>query len=436
MYRQITKHNLLFLLVIILTCQGGILAEQLKIQPVSIGQGSLLFCVQYDRSMLPNDHIMLYVADPTVDQPLQLLWRGGRPPPAPLKRLDLNNLLFDHQNRLFSVNLTQGKSEPVLATEHQTELITVEDNKIYFLETMKPSTHSEYKLTTNKNGLTVVKSYYQPRDHLYILDRNKTNKPIRLTNLDIERILAVDDQYIWAVTAGENRTLCRIQRNGEVEEIIPFESHWITSDIYFKISPHKEYLALSLINNHYDFHDERDLIVIDLEQNIIKSHKQHIIVGSFFVGSTLARLHFDWIDENHLYYISYAYPFECITLDTESGQVEKYDLGEYSRKNQIFPIKPKRQTIGYFDLEFGLIFYQGQDTPVGSVRDENGSQQINEMAVSPAGEWAAISSNKDDETYLIDGRNKKKVPLISGASVHLKWLPAITFHLKWFPVIK
>ena len=418
MCRQIKKYGFLFLGVILFTCQAGVLVQELKIQPVSIDHGPLLFFVQYN-----TDQASLYVADPTIEQQPQLLWRGGPPIPVPLNRLDPNNLLLDYQNRLFSVNLTQGKSEPVLSTNHQTELVTVENNKIYFLEKLIPYTPRGYKLTTNNSNLTIVQSYYQPLDQLYILDRNKTKKPIRLTNLDIERILAVDDQYFWAVTAGENRTLCRIQRNGEIEEIIPFESHWISSDIDFKISPHMEYLALGLINNHHDFHDERDLIVIDLEQNIILSH-EHIFVASFMVDGALARLHFDWLDENHLYYISYADPFEYITMDIESGQVEKYDLLEYVSKNNPFSVEPKRKTIGYFDLEFGLVFYRGQDTPVGSVLDASGTK-INDMSVSPAGDWAAFVSFKDDGTYLIDGRNKKKMLLMSGMSNHLKWLPAI-----------
>ncbi|MFC1782656.1 hypothetical protein ACFL02_03605 [Planctomycetota bacterium] len=423
MYRNNIKIMILAIGLLLLSSLPKTQGEQLQWQPVKVGKGPLLFFFHpEDREGKPFSGIgrrdVLYVYDPTIDQPPQRVWHQFSNCPVPLVRLDPNNVLFEYRDHLFIVDLTQGKSSGIMKTNNQVEFVAVEGQRVYFLEKIIPYTIQDMgiKLGRGKSGNTVVQEYYQPQDYIYVLDRSKSEIPKRLTGLKIEKVLYVDEKQLWVITAGEDRKLYRIEKNGNVEDIITFDPHWITPRIEPKFSPDQRYLALGIIHDQHDFHSERELVVIDLEQKNIVFVKERMLLFDFSsVGGSNIPLLFNWTSDTKLGYINGD--FSMGFLDVETGEDKKLRFIKDPEKITGQPTSPPtRKTQGYFDREDSTLFFQGEDAPVG---------KYSKLAVNPNGEWAAFLSSEDKNVYLADGRKKEKALLINGWSYDLKWLSSI-----------
>ncbi|MFC1783278.1 hypothetical protein ACFL02_06790 [Planctomycetota bacterium] len=437
MKNQNNKIIILFLGLVLWIGTEITLSQQLQVHPVRIGKGPLLFFYHPENSQgisTPGSESgrmeVLYVYDPTSEKPPQRMWHSGHAQLHPLSRLDPNVVLFEHKDRLYIVDLTQGKANSILPNELYTELITVKGSIVYFLERRIPYWKGEFKLKIDESGKRVITSHYTPRAYICVLDSSTTDKPKRITELEVERVLKVDEQCFWVVTAGENRKLCRIQMDGKFEEIIPFDSHWVTSLTDIKFSPNRKYIAISLYHDQYDLLEERKLVVIDLEKKktAFVRERIYVVVPPEIIGSSVPKVFFEWIDDTYLHYFSSTTDSsEDVYVNVENGTIlEKKKWLEL--KSTILwlcsIIVEQYQKKGYFHHIDGLLYFKGESTPVASVLNKQG-RKASEFFICPQGEWAAFVSPEDKSIYIVDGKKKEKSLIITRWNYDLKWLPSI-----------
>jgi hypothetical protein len=122
--------------------------------------------------------------------------------------------------------------------------------------------------------------YYRPRDYLYSFEPPAETR-LLLSNVLIERVLGMEKDSIWVITAGANRKLCKISKTGTMEEIVGVDDHWVAPEIHYSFSRGGKYLALSALHDQHDFHKERELIVINLQSKRINPFKERVS-GSMF----------------------------------------------------------------------------------------------------------------------------------------------------------
>jgi hypothetical protein len=328
-------------------------------------------------------------------------------------------VLLSYKQRLFVLHLDTGVASPILDGNDQTVLVEAKRGRVLFLRRSVPQTEFGSTLETNAAGATMIKEYYRPRDFVYAWNVEAADKPELLTGSPIEKVLQVDEHVIWAITADGDRTLCKIPKHGGgVDVVLAVDNHLVASETYCEFSPGGDYLALTYLHDQHDFHEERELIVVHLvEKRII-----HAIEKATSLFPTYGRapfLNMNWLDESHLYY-GYARPG---VVDIRSGK----QLGEVEiskiRRPSLNPLK--RNSIGFFDHEHGLLYYRDDPTPVVNVLDPNNrNAKIRELEICPQGRWAAFVSPDDNNAYIIDGRTRQKEMLVRGMCFSLAWLPS------------
>jgi len=362
------------------------------------------------------------------------------------------------------VDLSQGNVRPILPTENNTSFLGVDDNKIYFWENIKPDQQASDNLTGTSGK--AFSEYPRYRFRIYFLVKSQPGNPQRLTNFDFELprfFREADKDYWWVVTYGENRKLGRLYRDGRIEEIISLEPNWYFLYSSRKVSPNQKYAALGLYNfEHGPFF--RDLVVIDLNQKELIFKKERISVKDPMSSIiTNPWYNYYWLDDTSLLYQEQLYfrvwfdvdsllagkddPQEekragqnlpwwhdpnnepnWIEVEVETGQTRKVDIKEMIKSGKFIPprIRPDRETRGYFELDYGEVYYKGEETPVGSVLNNRGSK-VQDLEVCPKGEWAAFVSpvGSNFNLYIVDGKKKKKTLLMRGWCGDLKWLPSV-----------
>src|SRR5213075_637557 len=97
----------------------------------------------------------------------------------------------------------------------------------------------------------------------------------------IERVLGIEKDSFWVITAGANRKLCKISKTGRREEIVGMDEHWVAPEIHYSFSPGGKHLALSALHDQHDFHKERELVVIDLQRKRVVISKERIADSMF-----------------------------------------------------------------------------------------------------------------------------------------------------------
>ena len=402
--------------------------DELTFKPIALEKdGPLLFFVRPEDaegrpySIESSRTEVLYVFSPANHDQPQPIWRGDVPVPELLARLNQRQVLLDYKQRLFVLHLDTGVVAPMLDGEDQTEIVEAKSGRVLFLHRSVPQTSFGSTLETNAGGATVIKEYYRPRDFIYAWDIATRSEPELLSESPIEKVLHVDEHSIWAITADDDRKLCKIPKHGGGTDVVhSLDNHLVASETYCHFSPNQRYLALTYLNDQHDFHKERELIVIDLEAKRIVCSVEK--VTPLFPTYALAPfLRVAWLDESRL---SYGYD-RPIVLDVSNGARVEEDQANTNIRQRTGLVPLKRTTIGYFDREHGLLYYRGEEKPVVNVLDdENPHAQIREMAICPQGNWAAFLSPQDPNTYIVDGRNRKKELLFPGWSHSLTWLPS------------
>src|SRR4029077_7268478 len=104
----------------------------------------------------------------------------------------------------------------------------------------------------NEPSVTVMKNYYRPVDYIYSFNPS-TKNPVLLSDVPIERVLSVENDGMWVITAGTGRKLCRISKTGNVDEVAAVDDHWVAPEIHYHVSPRRKYLALALLHDEHDF---------------------------------------------------------------------------------------------------------------------------------------------------------------------------------------
>ncbi len=112
----------------LLGCLAPAPAQETRFQPTRFGAGPLLFFAHSeDAGGKPDEdrdrQWTLYVLDPTSHEGLQVLWRGGCPPPSPLFRLDRNRVLIRLKEGYCVLDLRRGKASAILASENEIEVL-------------------------------------------------------------------------------------------------------------------------------------------------------------------------------------------------------------------------------------------------------------------------------------------------------------------------
>jgi len=391
-----------------------------QFRAVTVGNGPLLFVTHPERvdgARLET----IYVVDPAAEQEPQMLWQGDVPTPEPVGRLGRDTVLIRQMFQLFVLDLAQGTHSAILPNDNQTKLVAIDHGKVFFLERAIADPLRGYKLRSGKNNETVVKDYYRPCDRLYSFDVSGIEPAKLVTGTKIERVLAKDHEGFWVITAGDDRALARIQLNGTVERIIPFDSHWVAPDTKHEFSPDGKYLALALLHDEHDFHSERELIVIDLAEKRVAYSAERTSVENWDEYSGGGPwLDIRWLDETRL---SFGMFFSQV-VDIKRGSPLSRSEATRIRKKVPVEREPERKTVGCFDHRFGLLYFKGRGTPVASVLDDR-NVRVTDLAISPEGEWAAFVSPRDRDTYIVDGKHKQKSLLLSGWSYDITWLPAV-----------
>lgn len=417
-------YTLLILCVFLFNATNESRADE-EFNPVSVTDGALLFffhpeSAEGNPESGLNDRVdVLYVFDPGLHQKPCRIWQGTDPPFArPIALLDTGIVVFEQGDKSFLLDLKSGETTDLLPTKNQLEVISVEKGKVYFVDRQNrnaPFPYGGMKLQTGKNDQTIVKEYFRPRDILYVLDRSKSDHAKKLVDLQVEAILFEDDKGFWVITSGvrgNDRKLCKISKTGDFEEVVPFPNEWMASLTRVKFSPNNKYLALSSAHEKHDFHNERELIVIDLEKKEVVYSKSKIQPNLPLFGGA-PHILLAWSNDDLLYFGNHA-------LDIKTG---KDPSEERLKQAEIVTTSPylDKNTIGFFDIRHGEAYFKGDEEPVASVLDKLGTQ-VMDLSVDERGDWVVFASTDYKNTYIVNGKTQEKRVLISGWSYELKWI--------------
>jgi hypothetical protein len=389
----------------------------------------------------------IYVCDPQLEQPPQLLWRENKHGPLlrPIAR-PARNLAVMQDTQAWIIEFDKGRATPLLESTRATNVIDVVDGRIYFADQQLPSDFGGYGMGDGSDGRTVVKSYRRPQDHLFVRDAIPTAKARRLGDCEIERLLITEPDGFWVVTAGSNRKLARIDREGGMHELLDFDPHWVAPETYLSFSLDHRFVAVALLHDQHDFFDERELLVIDIARRQVVLTRERISVGTHRGDTKLSeveqdevpavpalprafdnavhQLHVRWLDCKTLEFGGFG--CDGTVIDVESGMpVDAARATELRGPlSAVWPWEV-RETIGSFEMKCGSLYYRGENEPVAS-RSVNGELELREMSnlvIDPDGVWAAYTSSVDG-TYLVDGERKQERLLLPGWSYGVEWLAA------------
>ena len=398
-------------------------------RPVQVGPGPLLFFMHpedEDGQSVPSGYArfnVAYVYDPAHDRPPQEFWRGNPTNliPRPIARPKANLLVCEQSDRACIVEFDSGNKTPLLNTTDRTEVIEVKDGVVFFLDHKLTDALGSIQLDHLPDGTTITKNYFRPRDWLYVRDVTPSAQPKRVGEIEIERLLSVNEQGLWVVTTGSDRKLARIRRDGTIDEIMVFDSHWVARESHAELSPGGKLLSLALLHDQHDFWKERELLVFDLAAKKVVLSKAHLAATAAWSSSYLD---VEWLDETRLWCSGLPEPG---VLDVQSDVLVDVQTAErLFDKVRPSNVAEGRTQVGYFETAVGLLYFKGDDKPVASMLEggaTSGITHVNDLDNSPDGVWAAFSSPVDNVTYLVDGRNKRKSLLMSGWSHEIHWLP-------------
>lgn len=403
--------------------------RQPDFQPVEVGNGPLLFFTHHD--LRPDGWVdTTYVMDPTIHRQPVLLLKDWQVHPQHRFRSDL--VLVEYRSRLLVLNLRSGKAS-FLLPENKTQFVSVAGSRVFFVELLPAGGDKSrgVKLGGTGKGVTTTEEYYRGPENLYVADVEGSAKPQRILDHPIEGVLSTTKEAIWLVSTEPKRKLIRVTHDNQARDIVPFDSHWVTTRTKCAFSPHGRYLALETVHDAHDFNKERELFVIDVQQRKITWQQERISTAAWSGWGHAPHLSCRWRDEKTLFFRSFPkWDLHLTSLvDIEAGkflsdeQVEKWQ--KLLEKESSKPARRRR--IGYFELEFGKAFFAGDGTPAVNVVDESKTQvrtQVGEMEVSPGGEYLLYRSRADHHVYLLDGA-KRTETRITPAGVGYSWLPAV-----------
>lgn len=389
--------------------------------PAEVGAGPLLcFFHPEDAEGRPDqgrDRLeVLYVVDPTLARPPRPVWRGDTCRPAPLARLGQDLVAFEHQERVWLVEPSSGKTTPALSTERETELVRVDGATLLVAERLVP------QATTWRTG--------EARQRLFTVDV-ATRAATPLGEGPVERVLGFEGAAVWAIASstvvGGGRHIIRIRATA-TELLVPLGPEWNASGTTWAVSPRGRWLALGLQRG--EEYGERTLVVHDLVEGRVTLEEPSIsVINPDPNGSALPYLAVWWSADSTLATFSGT---DWAGRDLVTGQPVQVGLTgsapspvapaeehqPWRRFDRTLPAGPR----GCFDLEHGLVRFRGDPTPVIDVLDRDDRRvQVGRVAVDDAGEWAV--SCDPAGTFLIDGRSRARVGLLPGWSHDHVWLP-------------
>lgn len=404
-----------------------------EFNPTPVSSGPILVFRQPKRR--PHE-LALYLFDPATHEKPQVIWQDRyHPNPELLRRLSAREILIEFQNQLQLVDLPTGKVTPLLKGTEQNKLVATEGKTIYFFRRLLPETVKDMgiSLATGKGDKTVVEKYFRPRDVLFRDEGGTEGGAKNVSPVVIEHLLEVTNDGFFVITADNPQKVARMSRDGTLTEICPFDFRWVAKMSTHAFSPKGEYLALAVLTLDQDFHEERTLIVCDLKANKVCFSDPEVPLGPNMFSGRSNFLELTWRTNEIL---QYGGPFANAWaeigkkgMEIRFADVEKQvRLGkEASSKLPAITLEeePERTKLGQFELKFREVYYPGEKTPVASGLDEEGVG-VRDLAVDTQGEWAAYSELKDDQIYLIDGKNRTKKAIHSGWAHDFEWLEFVT----------
>lgn len=394
--------------------------------PVEVSEHALLFFVRPENSsgeltMSCSDRReVLYVCDPVSHPEPQVVWSGKVPGPWPIARLDRNTVLFERQSNHLLLNLRTGETTLLLEPGVETEFLSSSGGTAFFLKrsSLRGWRSHGYELGRSETNaeITVMKNYVRPRDQLYVYDVNAEAKAKRVASLEIDRVLHCDGESTWVISSGDaehkGRKLCKLARDGKVEEIIAVDDHWVAPEIRFHLSPSGAFLALAILHDEHDVHRERELAIVDLAKKQIVYSKERITDLEPYCSS-LPTSSVHWEGDSLL---SYGF-WNGRDIDLSSPEIEEKPTPEVVPGSVSFLW---RQSIGFFDHEPGSLFFHGETTPIADgLSRPNGV--LSTFGMDSRGEWAAFVSKDKPDLFLVEGREKQKSLLLPGWCYGLRW---------------
>ncbi len=400
--------------------------------PVEVSESALLFFVRPEdgkgasASGSDAERIeVLYAYDATLHAQPQRIWSGGNPRPRPIARLSRDVVLIERLSQHHFLNLRTGETTPLVGPGAETEFLANGPGGMFFLKQSVGGGSSSGSMRLGRSetdpNITVVKDYDRPKHLLYRYDVNATieEKTRLLSTVGIERVLHHEGGNSWVISSGDEehkgRKLCKLGRDGSLNELIGIDDHWVASMVGFHLSPSGNYLALTALHDQHDFHGERELTIVDLGKKRVAYSRERItdLFGGFGNGPSLfVRWH-------------------GISL-LSVGWSELVDLSGPEVTVKPFPDDPSellgpvlsRETTGFFDHEHGLLFFHGDEEPVANVLSSPQAKS-SDLELDERGEWAAFVPIHERGIYLVDGRKKQKSLLLEGWCYGLRWLPAM-----------
>jgi len=332
-------------------------------------------------------------------------------------------IVFEEGGNGGLLDLSTGKETLLKNSSKEIEVISVEHGKVYFLEMQKPQGSSGYKLKKGDNDSTVIEDYFRPDNILRVLDPKNSPESAKLAELQIEQVLFEDDDRFIVVSAGQdgrNRNLCSVKKSGGAETICPFPDFWVASLTRIEFSPNRKRVAVTAAHEKNDFHESRELMVVDLHKKKVVSKASKLKPLPMIFCSVPPSLFLNWADNDLLYAMS-ADEF-AIDLNTGKPPTKEREREVVAAvKNEEHQSEGARESIGFFEVVHGQAFYKGDKKPVADVLDASGAK-VRDLAVDCNGKWLAFASS-DSALCLVDGEKKKKRTLMQGWTYDIQWLP-------------
>ena len=197
-------------------------------------------------------------------------------------------------------------------------------------------------------------------------------------------------------------------------------------------SPKGDYLALAILTAEQDFHEERTLIVCDLKKNKVCFSDPNVPLGPNMFSGRSNFLDLTWRTDEILQYCGpFANAWAEVGkkgIEIRFANVEKQVPLDKEAESKLPAIsleeEPELTKLGRFELKFREVYYPGEKIPIASGLDEEGVG-VRDLDVDSKGQWAAYSERKDDQVYLIDGKNRTKKAIHSGWAHDFEWLEVV-----------
>lgn len=400
-----------------------------RFNPTPVSNGPVLVFMQPKRN---SNELAIYLFDPATHKEPQVIWQDHyHPNPRPLKRLSAREILIEFQDQLRLVDLPTGVVTPLLEGTAQNNLVATEGKTIYFFKRLLPKTRKDIgiSLTSGKDGKTVVKKYFQPRDVLFRYQVNPDGGASKVSPIAIEHLLEVTADGFFVITADKPQKVARMGRDGTLTEICPYDSRWVAKMTTHAFSPKGDYLALAVLTLEQDFHEERTLIVCDLKTNKVIFSDSNVPLGPNMFSGRSNFLDLTWRTDEILQYCG---PFTNLWAEVgKKGMETRFaDVAKQVRLSKEASSKlpainleeePELTKLGQFELKFREVYYPGEKIPIASGLDKDGVG-VRDLDVDTKGQWAAYSELKDDRVYLVDGKNRTKKAIHPGWAHGFKWL--------------